>query len=74
MTIEYYTKNVYGVDKIYLADEHQKRAVQLLTGNKTLTREAYKGLKMLGYTLEEVLEPKGIPMSNMRDLDNLMGW
>lgn len=48
MKIEYYKKNVYGVEQIYLHDSEQKAAVQKLTGKKTVSEEDLKALTVLG--------------------------
>lgn len=44
-------KNVYGIEKIYPVCETANR-LAALSVNKTLTREAIKLIKELGYTIK----------------------
>ena len=46
-------KNIYGEQKAYPNCETSKKFAELL-GTKTLTREALKQIKALGYELEAV--------------------
>ena len=55
MIIEYFIKSVYGNDLKYIAKEDQAKAVQMLTGQKTLTTQAIAGLQRLGFELKQVL-------------------
>lgn len=57
MNITYYIKNVYGQEKIYLADDNQRRAVMMITGQRTVTPNVMKGLLLLGFSFTRVLEP-----------------
>ena len=63
MTIHYYTKQVYGEDRLYVANEKQSQALCKLTGNKTLTYRAMQGLKELGIELKEVIEGERLEIS-----------
>lgn len=58
MQITYYVKNVYGNDRLYIADEEKAHAIALLTGSKTLSQQHIEGLQALGYTLTEVIAPR----------------
>ena len=50
--IRYTIKSAYGENRAYLVDDSQREAVEDLTGAKTLTKRAAKGLKNLGLELE----------------------
>ena len=56
MNIKFYRKNVYGNDYCYPAKRDQADALQILTNKKTLNGRDMEALKMLGFTLEEVME------------------
>lgn len=58
MEIEVVIKNIYGNDKVYIADKHLAETITLLTGCKTLAPQHIHALKMLGYTITLVLEKK----------------
>ena len=57
MTIRYYAKNVYGINRFYVNNQGQEKAIQLITGHKTLTFETMKGLSMLGIKCQQILDP-----------------
>lgn len=57
-TMNYYRKNVYGREVIYLITSNWSRAVMQLTGKKTATQSDLDALKVLGYTMTEVLAPR----------------
>ena len=75
MNIKYYIKNVYGNETLYVAEERDAKAIQKISGQKTLTPNVIKGLKELGFSFEQVFAPvvsKGIPCSNMMELDRIL--
>ncbi len=44
------TKTIqYGTERIYVVDEQKAKALAMLTGTKTLTREHIAALKALGF-------------------------
>lgn len=51
MKIEYYKKNVYGVENIYIHPSNASAAVRLLTGKKTVSDEDLKALTALGHEI-----------------------
>jgi len=55
MQIEYYTKNVYGLEKNYVKDTDMARKIQELTGNKTLTEDNMEALEGLGHKFVKVM-------------------
>jgi len=57
MRIEYYIKNVYGNDHMYIVDPEQAHAVGTLTKKKTIDHNDIKALERLGHTLERVHAP-----------------
>ena len=50
MTIEVTQKDVYGNTLTYVADAAVQRAIQKLTGRKSLTDSDIQALKELGFT------------------------
>ena len=56
-TINFYKKNVYGVEKFYIVDETQAKLVSTLTGKKTIDESDIGALKSLG------LEVKHTPIN-----------
>ena len=57
-TIQYYTKNVYGLERIYILDPETAVNIQVLTKQKTIDLEHIKSLEILGFEFEQVLPPK----------------
>ena len=57
MQIEYYIKQVYGNTHLYVLNPDFQKAMQLLTGQITLTKQAKNGFEMLGFTFVQVLPP-----------------
>lgn len=55
--IEYYSKEVYGLEKLYVADENTATIISNLTGRKTLSTSDIGALNLLGFTLKQVLKP-----------------
>lgn len=55
--IYYYRQRNYGVDHFYLLDPKQSEALQLLTGQKTMTIRDFTALEMLGFEPEETTKP-----------------
>ena len=49
--IRYTIKSAYGENRAYVVDD-KREAIELLTGAKTLTQRAARGLKALGLELE----------------------
>ena len=73
MTIEYYRKNVFGKEVMYVSDPGQAKIIIKLTNKLTLTEDTMTALEMLGNKFEEVLAPRkeGIPMHKTHHLDQL---
>lgn len=57
MTAQYYTKNVYGNQMIYLVESPEANAIRCLTSRKTLCGADIEALKVLGVQLDRVFEP-----------------
>lgn len=55
MTIEYFKKAVYGIDKLYVKDEEKAKLIYMLTGRKTLSAMDIVALTALGFDLIQVL-------------------
>lgn len=55
--IQYYIKQVYGNDTMYIADENFQDVHRCLTGTKTLTSHAMTAYKQLGFTFTQILPP-----------------
>lgn len=59
MDIQYYRKNVYGQEKMYLSSPLEAaKAILLLTGKVTIDGEDIENLTTLGMKFHEVLAPK----------------
>lgn len=58
MEIEYYTKDVYGSELIYIKNDELANVVRALTGKKTVSAWDIKMFGKLGITFVEVLRPK----------------
>lgn len=59
MELNYYRKNVYGNENLYIADKTQANMVQTLTGKKTVTYTDLNILEQLtGGIIREVIAPK----------------
>lgn len=56
MTIEFYTKQVYGATKLYIADEDQAQIIKQLTGRITITTEDIEALQKLGVRFKQVMQ------------------
>lgn len=54
--IAYYKKSVYGKTLLYAKDKSVAKALEKLTGRRTLTAQNLNALLMLGFELEQVLE------------------
>lgn len=50
-TITLRRREVYGNELFYVVDSEQARAIQILTGQKTVTERNIGALKQLGYTI-----------------------
>jgi len=55
MNIKYYRKNIYGQDLLYIVGTEGK-AIQTLTGKKTIDRRDIAALESLGHIFELVHE------------------
>lgn len=55
MTIEYYQKNVYGKELLYVKDKKLSDVVFRLTGKKTIDNQIIEALKALGCKFIQVL-------------------
>ena len=58
MNIEFYTKNVYGNDLMYVADPAIAEHLTNLTGRVTIANSDMFALTKLGFTFTEVIAPK----------------
>lgn len=58
--IEYYVKQVYGVEHFYILNYEIAVSVYGLTGRKTLTRSDMRHLTAMGFTFELVHKPQGV--------------
>jgi len=59
MTIDYYARNTYGkMNYYFLEDTSETRAIQRLTGMRTLTVQNIEALKLLGIDMVPVLDPQ----------------
>jgi uncharacterized membrane-anchored protein len=56
--IEYYAKNVYGIERYYVKDEKTAKIFQAITGRKTLEAKDLHNFKELGIEFREVLAEK----------------
>lgn len=59
MTIQYYSRKVYGNTLFYPANKEAQIAA-LLIRQKTLNEGAMKLLTQLGHTIERVEDPEGV--------------
>ena len=50
-TITLRRREVYGNELFYVVDSEQARAIEILTGHKTVTERNIGALKQLGYTI-----------------------
>lgn len=58
-TIEYFTKNVYGLEKMYVKDTDTAAVLSALTGKITVDEADMKNLTTLfGIVWNEVIAPK----------------
>ena len=63
MVIEYYVKNVYGTDKLYISDPIQAKHFSNLTKTKTVSPEHIHALKQLaGIEFKQILQKIEMPM------------
>lgn len=58
MTYEYYTKNVYGVEKYYIVEKGFQQIHKSLTGCTTLRETDFQLYQALGISFKKVFEPK----------------
>lgn len=58
MEIDYYRKNVYGNELMYVASEDAKYAIYALTGKNSISPLHINALESLGCTFKEVLAPR----------------
>ena len=57
MIIQYYKKNVYGVEYIYILDKDIAKNIAVLTCRKTIDKRDIEALQCLGFEFKEVLKP-----------------
>ena len=53
-TISLRKREVYGNELFYVVDSEQARAIEVLTGQKTVTDRSLGALKQLGFTITYV--------------------
>lgn len=58
MTIQYYTKMVYGVPLEYIANAELSKIFHEITGKKSMNEYARKQFEKLGVQFKEVIQPK----------------
>lgn len=56
-TIQYYKKDVYGVERLYIKDPEQAKLIRALSGMGTLSVGHKEALEKLGIMFEQVLPP-----------------
>lgn len=57
MKIQYYRKNVYGREAIYLVETAESDTMLRLMGTKTISRRQIELWAKLGFEFEEVIAP-----------------
>jgi len=55
MEIEFYKKNVYGKENLYIKNKEQATIISGLTGKKTISEDDIENLEKLGLELNHVL-------------------
>lgn len=58
MTIEYYSKNNYGSNALYIIEPDKASAIAVLTGKKTISESDIKAFETFGIYFVEVLPPR----------------
>lgn len=58
MVIEFYVKNVYGKELLYVKDEQQREIIKNLTNKETINDFDINNFKKLGIEFVEVLAPR----------------
>lgn len=58
MTIQYYTKQVYGNTLMYLIESKESNAILRLIGQKTISDKQMEQFEILGVTFERTFEPE----------------
>lgn len=61
-----YTRNVYGVPKVYAADPSQAAHLSVLTGARTLEHRHLQALEALGHAIEQVPDPKAPVLTTLK--------
>lgn len=56
MNIEYYRKNVYGNDYVYVSNKEQANSIKKITGSVTLKPSHIEGLSELGFTFKQIIK------------------
>ena len=57
MKVQYYRKNVYGKELIYLIESEETNSMLRLIGQSTISRGQIELFKKLGIQFEEVIAP-----------------
>ena len=58
MIIQYYVKQVYGVNKMYITDDRQAKLIQTLTNKKTIDQNDIEALtELTGCAWVQVFAP-----------------
>lgn len=57
-TIEFYRKDIYGKENLYIADPKKAQLVQMISRRKTIDMSDLKALVGLGFRIEEVPAPR----------------
>ena len=54
LKIEYFCRHQYGQARFYAVDSLQKKAIKMITGNESITKEVAEGLKLFGFEVIKV--------------------
>jgi len=57
MTVQFYTKNIYGNTLIYLVDSESSRSMLELIGQKTISKSQMAEFEKIGVTFDQVINP-----------------
>jgi len=57
MTVQFYTKNIYGSTLIYLVGSEASEAMLRLIGQKTISKSQMAEFEKLGLSFEQVINP-----------------
>lgn len=64
-TIQFYSRSAYGVDRLYLVDIEQAELIRTLTRRKTIEIADLRALQNLGFTVQQVADPRAAVMTKL---------